>query len=188
MKQIWKPGNMLYPVPVVMVSCGRAGEKPNIITAAWAGTVCSEPPMLSVSVRKERYSHDMIRESGEFVVNLVSRELVRACDFCGVRSGRDTDKFAEMGLTAEKTPHLSLAPAIGQSPVSLECRVTEVLELGSHDMFLAKILGVLVEDSLLDEKGALDLDRAELVAYSHGEYHLLGELLGSFGYSVRKKK
>ena len=134
-REYWKPGNMLYPVPAVMVSCGREGEKPNIITVAWAGTVCSDPPMVSISVRKERYSYGIIRETGEFVINLVNRELVRAADYCGVKSGRDEDKFAAMGLTAQPSRYVK-APGIGESPVSLECRVTQRLELGSHDMFL----------------------------------------------------
>lgn len=186
-RQMWKPGNMLYPVPAVMVSCGRPGEVPNIITVAWAGTVCSEPPMLSISVRKERYSYDIIRDSGEFVVNLVNRRLVRAADFCGVRSGRDVDKYRELGLTPLPSQQIG-APGIGESPVCLECRVEQQLPLGSHDLFLAKILGVSVDGRYLDEKGKFHLNRCGLTAYSHGEYFALGEKLGSFGYSVRKKK
>ena len=186
-KEYWKPGNMLYPVPAVMVSCGRKGEKPNIITVAWAGTVCSDPPMVSISVRKERYSYEIIRETGEFVINLVNRELVRAADYCGVKSGRDTDKFQEMGLTAQPSRYVG-APGIGERPVNLECRVTNRLELGSHDMFLARVEGVAIDGKYMDEKGKFHLNDSGLVSYSHGEYFELGKKLGSFGWSVRKKE
>ena len=186
-KEYWKPGNMLYPVPAVMVSCGRKGEKPNIITVAWAGTVCSDPPMVSISVRKERYSYEIIRETGEFVINLVNRELVRAADYCGVKSGRDTDKFKEMGLTEQPSRYVG-APGIGESPVNLECRVTNRLELGSHDMFLARVEGVAIDGKYMDEKGKFHLNDSGLVSYSHGEYFELGKKLGSFGWSVRKKE
>ena len=186
-KEYWKPGNMLYPVPAVMVSCGRKGEKPNIITVAWAGTVCSDPPMVSISVRKERYSYEIIRETGEFVINLVNRELVRAADYCGVKSGRDTDKFKEMGLTAQPSRYVG-APGIGESPVNLECRVTNRLELGGHDMFLARVEGVAIDGKYMDEKGKFHLNDSGLVSYSHGEYFELGKKLGSFGWSVRKKE
>ena len=186
-KEIWQPGNMLYPIPAVMVSCGKEGEKPNIITVAWAGNVCSSPAMLSISVRKERHSYAIIKETGEFVVNLVDRKLVRAADWCGVRSGRDYDKFVEMKLTPLASQKIA-APGIAESPVNIECRVKEVLELGSHDMFVAEVLCVTVEDKFMDEKGRFDLGAAELVAYSHGEYFALGEKLGKFGYSVAKKK
>lgn len=185
-REMWKPGNMLYPVPAVMVSCKRPGEAPNIITVAWAGTVCSDPPMVSVSVRKERYSYDIIRESGEFVVNLVNRGLVYEADYCGVKSGRDVDKFKELGLTALPLPHVK-APGIGESPVCLECKVTRQIPLGTHDMFLAEVLGVSVDGQFLDKKGKFHLNRSGLAAYSHGEYFALGEKLGSFGYSVRRK-
>ena len=186
-KEYWKPGNMLYPVPAVMVSCGRKGEKPNIITVAWAGTVCSDPPMVSISVRKERYSYEIIRETGEFVINLVNRELVRAADYCGVKSGRDTDKFKEMGLTAQPSRYVG-APGIGESPVNLECRVTNRLELGSHDMFLARVEGVAIDGKYMDEKGKFHLNDSGLVSYSHGEYFELGKKLGSSGWWVRKKE
>ena len=186
-KQFWKPGNMLYPVPAVMVSCGRDKDTPNIITVAWAGTVCSDPPMVSISVRKERYSYEIIREIGEFVINLVNRELVRAADYCGVKSGRDTDKFKEMGLTAQPSRYVG-APGIGESPVNLECRVTNRLELGSHDMFLARVEGVAIDGKYMDEKGKFHLNDSGLVSYSHGEYFELGKKLGSFGWSVRKKE
>ncbi len=186
-KQKWKPGNMLYPVPAVMISCGRPGEKPNIITVAWAGTICSDPVMLSISVRKNRFSHDIIQETGEFVVNLVTKDLIRATDYCGVRSGRDVDKFTEMKLTPAVIDELS-CPGIAESPVNIACKVTEVKELGSHDMFLATVLGVYVDDSYMDEQGKFHLNQAGLTAYSHGEYFELGKKIGKFGYSVQKKK
>ncbi len=178
---------MLYPVPAVMVSCRRPGGRPNIITIAWAGTICSDPVMVSVSVRKERYSHDIIQETGEFVINLVTESLTRAADYCGVRSGRDVDKFAEMHLTPCDSKTVQ-APAILESPLSLECRVTDVLELGSHDMFLAEVTAVSVDPAYMDKDGKYDLNKAKLVAYSHGEYFKLGEKIGKFGYSVKKKK
>ena len=176
---------MLYPVPAVMVSCARKGEKPNIITVAWAGTVCSDPAMVSISVRKERYSHDIIKETGEFVINLTTRKLARATDYCGVKSGRDVDKFADMHLTAAPSVKIE-APAIAESPVNIECKVTQVLELGSHDMFIAEVMAVNVDESLLDEKGTLHLSDADLIAYSHGRYYGLGDFIGKFGYSVQK--
>ena len=184
-KQTWKPGNMLYPVPAVMVSCQRGDEKPNIITVAWAGTICSDPAMVSISVRKERYSHNIIKESGEFVINLTTKRLCRATDYCGVRSGKDTDKFADMHLTPEKSVKIN-APAIKESPVNIECKVKQVLELGSHDMFIAEVMAVNVDESLLDEKGTLHLSDADLIAYSHGRYYGLGDFIGKFGYSVQK--
>lgn len=186
-KQTWKPGNMLYPVPAVMVSCQRGEEKPNIITVAWAGTICSDPAMVSISIRKERYSHDIIKESGEFVINLTTKKLCRATDYCGVKSGKDTDKFKDMHLTPEKSVKIN-APAIKESPVNIECKVKDIVELGSHDMFIAEVVAVNVDESLLDSKGTLHLKDAELVAYSHGQYYALGEHLGRFGYSVKKGK
>ena len=179
---------MLYPLPAVMVSCARDGEKPNIITAAWVGTICSDPAMVSVSIRPERYSYDMIRETGEFVINLTTKKLAWAADYCGVRSGRDVDKFKETGLTPGRAQHLKLAPVIEESPVNIECRVTEIKELGSHHMFLAEVTAVQVDESYMDEKGKFDLNRTGLIAYSHGEYLDLGKKLGTFGYSVRKKQ
>lgn len=184
-RQYWKPGNMLYPLPAVMVSCRRQGEKPNIITVAWAGTVCSSPAMVSISVRKERYSYEIIKETGEFVVNLATKELVRALDYCGVRSGRDVDKYKETGLTELASEKIA-APGILESPVNIECRVTEVKPLGSHDLFLAEVLGVSVDDRYMDERGKFELNRSGLITYSHGEYFELGKKAGSFGYSVRK--
>lgn len=186
-KQTWKPGNMLYPLPAVMVSVRGKEKEDNIITVAWAGTVCTNPPMVSISVRPERHSYSMIRESGEFVINLVTKDLVRATDYCGVRSGRDVDKFREMELTKEEAEQVN-APMIAESPVNIECRVTECKELGSHHMFLAEVAAVHIDDTYLDEKGKFCLNDTGLVTYSHGEYFLLGRRLGSFGYSVQKKK
>ena len=186
-KELWKPGNMLYPIPAVMVSCQREGEKPNIITVAWAGNVCSSPAMLSISVRKERYSYAILKETGEFVVNLTNRKLAAATDWCGVRSGKDYDKFKEMHLTPLESRFVS-APGIAESPVNIECKVRNVLELGSHDMFVAEVMGVTVDEKLLDNKGKFDLRAADLISYSHGEYFTLGEKIGKFGYSVVKKK
>lgn len=185
-KQEWKPGNMLYPVPVVMVSCGREGEKPNIVTVAWTGTICSDPVMVSISVRPERYSYDIIKETGEFVINLTTEKLTKATDWCGVKSGRDVDKFKEMNLTAGKAMHLANAPIIAESPVNLECRVTEIRELGSHHMFLAEVAGVQVSEKYMDSNGKFELNSTDLVAYAHGEYFVLGEKIGKFGYSVKK--
>ena len=186
-KQVWQAGNMLYPVPAVMVSCALPGERANIITVAWTGTVCSSPAMVSISVRPERYSYHMIRESGEFVINLTTEKLVRAADYCGVRSGRDVDKFSEMHLTPVPASKVS-APLIEESPVNIECRVTDVLELGTHHMFLGEVEAVDVDEAFLDAEGRFDLNAAGLVVYSHGEYMALGKKLGTFGYSVRRKK
>lgn len=186
LKEAWKPGNLLYPVPAVMVSCQRPGEAPNIITVAWAGTVCSDPAMVSVSVRKQRHSYGILKDAGEFAVNLVTKDLVYAADYCGVKSGRDVDKFKELKLTPLPSSRIQ-APGIEESPVNLECRVCQVMELGSHDLFLAQVVGVTVDSEWMDEKGVFHLNDAGLVAYSHGEYFLLGEKLGKFGYSVQKK-
>ncbi len=184
-KQMWKPGNMLYPIPAVMVSCGKKGEKPNIVTIAWTGTICSDPAMVSISVRPERLSHEIISETGEFVINLVNEPLTKACDWCGVRSGRDYDKFAEMGLHPYVSDCME-TPAIEESPVNSYCRVTKVEKLGSHDMFMAEVVGVTVDESYMDEKGKFQLENVGLTAYSHGEYYALGEKLGKFGYSIQK--
>ena len=186
-KQTWKPGNMLYPVPAVMVSVAAPGEKPNIITVAWAGTINSDPPMLSISVRKECYSHDIIEKTGEFVVNLVNEPLTRATDFCGVRSGRDVDKFKEMRLTPESADIVK-CPMIAQSPINLECRVIEVKSFPTHDMFIADVLNVIADDRYINpETGAFDMQAAHLMAYCHGQYFKLGEAIGRFGWSVKKK-
>ncbi|RHR29434.1 flavin reductase family protein [Clostridium sp. AF19-22AC] len=187
-KQVWKPGNMLYPLPAVMVSTADRSGKTNILTVAWTGTICTNPPMVYISVRPERYSYQMIKESGEFVINLTTESLIRATDYCGVRSGRDVDKWKETGLTPLKAETLSYAPAIEESPVSIECRVAEVKELGSHHMFLAEVTAVQVDESYMNEKNKFELNKTGLLAYSHGEYLGLGKKLGTFGYSVRKKK
>ena len=179
-----KPGTLLCPVPAVMVSCAGENERPNIITVAWAGTVCSQPPTLSISVRKERYSHHIIQETGDFVVNLVGRNQLKACDYCGVKSGRDVDKFAVCGLTQVSVPEMQFAPAIAESPLYLACKVQHVLELGSHDMFVARIVGMGVSKDIMDATGKIDLRKADLTAYSHGIYYALGDAMGFFGYSV----
>ena len=186
-KEIWKPGNMLYPVPVVLITTSDGKGKDNIITIAWAGTVNSEPPMVSISVRKSRYSHELLSKNGEFVVNLVNKKLVRVTDLIGVKSGRDIDKFKECGLTAIKSQKVSV-PSIKESPVNIECKVVNVLELGSHDMFIGEVLSVSVDKEYLNKKGALKMDKMDLVAYNHGEYYTLGDYLGKFGYSVKKTK
>ena len=186
-KQTWKPGNMLYPLPAVMVSAGDKEGNTNILTIAWTGTVCTNPPMAYISVRPERHSYHMIEESGEFVINLTTEELAHAADYCGVRSGRDVDKWKECALTQRKAETLKYAPVIAESPVNIECRVVRKEELGSHHMFLAEVTAVQADDAYLDEKGRFDLNRTGLIAYSHGEYLSLGEKLGTFGYSVRKK-
>lgn len=183
--QIWKPGNMLYPVPAVMVSVADREGNTNIITVAWTGTVCSDPAMLYISVRPERHSYHMLRETGEFVVNLTTKKLTRAADYCGVRSGRDVDKWKEMNLTPGKAQKVC-APIIEESPVNLECRVTEVKELGTHHMFLAEVVAVDVDEAYLNDKGKFELNSTELVAYSHGEYLETGKCLGTSGYSVKK--
>jgi flavin reductase (DIM6/NTAB) family NADH-FMN oxidoreductase RutF len=183
----FKPGTMLNPVPAVMVSCGNEKEN-NIITVAWTGIVNSEPPMTYVSVRKARHSHDIIAESGEFVINLTTEELAFATDYCGVKSGRNTDKFKDQNLTPVKGEKVN-CPIIKESPVNLECKVVEVHEYGSHDMFVAEIVNVQVDEEMMDEKGRIRLDKAGLVAYNHGEYFgLKRQPLGKFGYSVMKAK
>ena len=185
-KVSWKGGALLAPVPCVMVTCGSI-EKPNVMTVAWTGIINTQPPKTYISVRKSRYSYPIIAENREFVINLTTEALVKAADFCGVRSGKDVDKFAVCSLTAEPSSVVG-APSLGESPVSIECRVTDVFELGSHDMFLADIVSVSVDESLVDSAGRLALEKAGLIAYSHGEYFALGKKLGSFGYSVKKKK
>lgn len=185
-KRQFKPGNMLYPVPAVMVSVAEKEGKSNIITVAWAGTVCTNPPMLTISVRPERYSYHMIQETGEFVVNLTTEDLAFATDYCGVKSGRDTDKWRDMKLTREPASKVSV-PLIKECPVNLECKVVRVDELGSHHMFLAEVVAVDVDESYMDEKDTFHLINAKPLAYCHGRYYGLGEMLGTFGYSVKKK-
>lgn len=182
----WKGGALLSPLPAVLVSCGN-GETENVFTVAWTGIVCTKPPMLSISVRKERFSYDLIDKSGEFCVNLTPESLVRAVDYCGVKSGRDVDKFKEMKLTKRESFEIS-CPSIEECPITLECRVNRKIELGSHDMFIADIVAVGADESLIDEKGRLMLEKARLLSYSHGDYFSLGKKIGDFGFSVRKKK
>lgn len=184
---IWKPGNMLYPVPAVLVSVQGKEGNDNLITVAWTGTVCSEPAMTYVSVRRERYSYTLLKETGEYVINLVPAGLARALDLCGVKSGRDGDKFALAGLTRLASAEVK-PPSVAECPVSIECRVTQVLELGSHDMFLGKVAAVTVDKTLLQPSGKLDLSRANLITYSHGEYFAPGRELGNFGFSVKKRQ
>ena len=185
-KQHWKPGNMLNPVPAVMVSVTDKEGKSNIITVAWAGTVCTNPPMVSISVRPSRYSYQILEETGEFVINLTNESLVKVCDYCGVVSGRDVDKFAKTGLTPIPMEHVH-AMGIDESPVNMECKITEKRELGSHTMFIAEVVGVTVDDRYMDETGKFHINESGLVMYSHGEYFALGKKLGKFGYSVKKK-
>ncbi|MBO5274871.1 MAG: flavin reductase family protein [Clostridia bacterium] len=182
----WKGGTILAPVPPALVSCGSM-ESPNMLTVAWTGIVNSDPPMTYVSIRPSRYSYDIIKESGEFAINLPSSHIIRSIDFCGVRSGRDVNKFEACHLTPEKATTVS-CPMVAESPLSLECRVTQIIPLGSHDMFLAEIVAVNVSETLIDDAGKLHLEKAALAAYSHGEYFALGKKIGSFGYSVKKKK
>lgn len=187
MKESWKPGTLIYPLPAVLVSCGATPDEYNLLTVAWTGTVCTDPPMCYISVRPERHSYQIIRRTGEFVINLTTRDLARAADWCGVRSGRDYDKFREMGLTPGKALQVA-APIIEEAPVSIECRVRQVLPLGTHDMFLAEVVAVQVDAAYIDPAtGRFCLERACPIVYSHGEYFALGEALGHFGWSVRKK-
>lgn len=186
-KQVWQPGTVLYPVPAVMVSCGTVDE-PNIITVAWCGTLCTSPAMTYVSIRPERFSYHLIEESGNFVINLTTEALARSVDFCGVRSGRDVNKFMECNLTAAKSNKV-LAPSILESPVNIECEVKQILKTGgSHDIFIAEVVSVSVDDRYFDETGKFHFERTKPICYSHGEYYGLGKAVGSFGYSVRKKK
>lgn len=184
-KQSWKGSTLLAPLPAVLVTCGSM-EKPNILTIAWTGIVNTRPPMTYISIRPERYSYPLIKESGEFVINISTKQLVKAVDFCGVRSGRDTDKFAECGLTQEPATQLS-CPMLAESPLSLECRVRSEIPLGTHNMLLAEIVAINADERLLTASGKLDLSRADLIAFAHGAYYELGRELGTFGYSVAKK-
>ncbi len=185
-KQEWKPGNMLYPLPAVMVTVADGEGRDNIITVAWTGTVCTNPPMVYISVRPERYSCHMIAKTGEFVINLTTRKLAYATDYCGVKSGREVDKFASLHLTRQKSSKV-LPPLIGESPVNMECRVTECMKLGSHHMFLAEVVAVHASEAYMDQKGKFHLEQAEPIVYSHGAYCDLKSILGTFGYSVKKK-
>lgn len=185
-KAVWKGGTLLAPVPPALVTCADADGNANILTVAWTGIVNSNPPKTYVSIRPSRYSHGLIGDTRQFVINLPTRALVRTADYCGVKSGADTDKFTDMALTHEPSPNLG-CPLLCQSPVSLECRVTDILPLGSHDMFLADIVSVVVEDQFI-ENGKLRLDKADILAFAHGSYYTLGSFLGNFGFSVMKKK
>lgn len=186
-KQVWKAGNMVYPLPAVMVSCRDKEGNDNIITVAWTGTICTNPAMAYISVRPERHSYNMIKESGEFVINLTTKELTYATDYCGVKSGRDVDKFKECNLTKEDAVYVNVA-LIKESPVNIECKVERIEELGSHHMFIAKVLAVHANEKYMDEKGKFELSKADLIVYSHGEYYSMGEKLGTFGYSIKKQK
>lgn len=183
----FKPGNMLYPLPAVLVTVRDRGGRDNIITIAWVGTACTNPPMLYISVRPERYSYEALRETGEFVVNLTTKEMVKAVDFCGVRSGKDVDKYVQTGLHKGEASKVNVS-VIEESPVNIECKVREILELGSHHMFLADVVHVTVDEKYMDEKGTFHLERSNPIVYSHGTYFDIGDSLGTFGYSVRKKK
>ena len=185
-KEIWKAGNMVYPIPAVMVTCRDKAGNDNIITIAWTGTICTNPAMAYISVRPERYSYNIIKETGEFVINLTTKELTYATDYCGVRSGRDVDKFKELALTREEPSEVSV-PLIKESPVNIECKVVKIEELGSHHMFVAQVVAVHADKKYMDEKGKFDLSKTDPIVYSHGEYYSMGEKLGTFGYSVKKK-
>ena len=182
----FKPGNMLYPVPVVMVSCSD-GERSDIVTVAWTGTICTNPPMVYISLRPSRYSYDIIKKSGEFVINLTNGRLAKTADECGVKSGRDVDKWKLLKI--EQLPSkVVAASSIKESPVCIECKVEDIIELGSHHMFIAKVVAVNVDAKYMDEKNKFDLTKADMVVYNHGEYIGLSKVLGTFGYSVKKKK
>lgn len=188
MKREFKPGTMVYPLPAVMVSCGKTAEEYNIFTASWVGTICSEPAMCYVSIRPSRHSYDIIKRNGEFVINLTTEELAYATDWCGVKSGRDFNKFEEMKLTPQKTSVID-SVFIKESPLSIECKVKEIIPLGSHDMFIAEVVNVLADEKFMDpETDAFKLEDAKLMAYSHGNYFKMGEKIGKFGWSVQKKK
>ena len=183
----FKPGNMLYPLPAVLISCAdKAGNK-NVFTVAWAGTICSDPAMVSISVRKERFSHHMIKETGEFAINLTTSDLAFATDWCGVKSGKNVDKFKEMNLTKEKLNHIQ-CPGIKESPVTIECKVREIRELGSHNMFIADVLSIDADNKYIDENGSFDITKCNLIAYANGKYFEMGKKVGTFGYSVKKNK
>ena len=185
-KTLWKPGNFVNPVPAVLVTSGDM-KNSNIMTVAWTGTICSDPAMTYISVRQNRHSYKIIKDSGEFVINLTTRDLTFATDWCGVKSGKDVDKFKEMHLTKQKANFVK-CPLIAESPVSIECKVVEIKELGSHDMFIAEVLGINASEEYIDEKGAFDISKCDLIAYANGGYYTLDKKIGKFGYSVEKKK
>ncbi len=184
-KQAWKPGSLLAPVPAVLVTVRSKEGQDNVLTIAWAGTVCSSPSMVSISVRPERWSYPILKETGEFVINLVTKDLIYAADYCGVKSGKNEDKFEACDLHKTSAGTVNV-PLISESPLSLECKVEQVIPLGSHDMFIARVTQVDVDESLLDKNGRLMLENADLVSYIHGEYYAQGERVGTFGYSVKK--
>ena len=187
MKTSWKPGTMIYPLPAVLVSCGNQDENYNLFTVAWCGTVCTNPAMCYISVRPERHSYDIIKQTGEFVINLTTEQLARATDWCGVKSGRQVNKFQAMRLTPQKGEKVE-APIVVESPVNIECKVKSIIPLGSHDMFIAEVVNVQVDDELINPAtGKFELERAHLITYSHGQYFSLGKELGHFGWSVRKR-
>lgn len=187
-KRVWKPGTLVYPIPAIMVSCGDINGEKNIITIAWTGTICSNPPMCYISVRPERHSYQMIKESGEFVINLTTEALAFATDFCGVKSGKDIDKFKANNLTAVAGIHVK-APLIAESPLNIECKVIEIRKLGSHDMFIAEVIAIHANEELFNpETDAFDLNAAQMLVYSHGHYFGIGKKIGRFGYSVMKEK
>lgn len=184
----WKPGTMIYPLPAVLISCGSTAEEYNLLTISWVGTICSNPPMCYISVRPERHSYEIIKRTGEFVINLTNEDMAYATDWCGVKSGKDFNKFAEMKLTPAKSEFIS-APIIREAPLSIECRVKEIVKLGSHDMFISDVVNVQADTKYIDpETDTFDLAKAKLIAYSHGHYYKLGEEIGKFGWTVQKKK
>lgn len=187
MKQNFKPGTMIYPLPAVLVSCGATPDEYNVLTVSWTGTICSNPPMCYVSIRPERYSYDIIKRTGAFVINLTNRDLEYATDFCGVKSGRECNKFEMAKLTPQKSEFVD-APIILEAPVSIECRVVDVKPLGSHDMFIAEVVNVVIDDSYMQENGQLDMAAMNLLAYNHGQYFDVSNPRGFFGWSIRKKK
>ncbi len=187
-KVVWKPGTMIYPLPAVMVSCGKHPGEYNIITVAWTGTICSDPPMCYISIRPSRHSYDIIKRNREFVINLTTEELSWITDWCGVKSGHDHNKFDDMNLSPVRSIKVK-APAIAESPVNIECRVTDIIELGIHHMFIAEVIAIQADSKYIDPKtGAFRMDKARLISYQHGKYYKTGEMIGKFGYSVKKKK
>ena len=187
-KQNWKPGNMVYPLPAALISCGDMAGKMNLLTVSWLGTICTDPPMCYISVRPERYSYDMIKQSGEFVINLTTADIAKATDWCGVKSGRDHDKFKESGLTPAAATIVK-CPIVVEAPISIECKVKEIRFLGSHDMFIADVVNIIADDRYIDpETGAFNLAASGVMAYSHGNYYSLGKRIGKFGWSVMKDK
>lgn len=186
-KQVWRPGNMLYPLPAVLVTVADSKGNENVLTVAWTGTINSDPAMVFISVRESRYSHELLKDTGEFVINLTTKDLARATDYCGVRSGRKENKFESMHLTKKPAKHVR-ASLIEESPINIECKVTEMKDLGSHTMFMAEVLAVHADEKYMDEKESFSLQKANPIVYSHGQYYTLGERIGKFGYSVEKKR